>query len=245
MKNWKIKKSVFIIAMMLLAWAGCKKENKQEPEEQKIDDVILIELRDNIILGDTLPKDSIKITHPAIDINVVNDSSEFIEKKAQLDVNADGEKDFEITVSCKLYTPQFIYEESIIKIKALNEDSYILADSVYERVILNDDGIIQKTNYDELFPKLLSKNEKISLKKDRWRNSLFPIIPSLKNFQPFLILSTFPTRNDPKHYTANAGVWRDAKDKYIGFHYRGQLGWIKMSIPGRSHVIVSEIGLSY
>ncbi|HRG53241.1 MAG TPA: hypothetical protein PLL00_10425 [Bacteroidia bacterium] len=224
----------FIIVLML---GACKKE-EPTPAEPIIDDVTIVP-QGSIRIGDSLPNGELKTSSPNIDLFIDSNFTSYADKAAYLDVNADGKIDFEVSLTCLIsYHPRGVGASSQIVIKPLNDYSFILTDSVFFVDIWENDTLIAHNPQPRLFPKPFSKGETIHA-ADRWRNYL------IGGDYQYLLLSTDIVRGDPMHFKGFAGAWRDVKDKYIGIKYNKSLGWIKISIPSPSHVIISEIALNY
>jgi len=209
-----MNKLYILVYIFLILLSSCKKERKDTVITKT---PFIIEYNNANILVTNI--------NPDIIIDSWNVPKDFL-----LDINSDGQNDFKFSVMNFYLYGGLILSNSELRIETLNDDSYLLIDSIFPYVVLRGDTVISQSLVDSLYPKVLSLGDTIGTNDD-WRNGNFNILKSGQDIPP----------SNEYFY---AGCWWGLDGKHIGIKYKNLLGWIKIGIPYNSSIKIYEFALS-
>ena len=207
-----MKKAVSFLLIVIAAITACKKKDK---EDDIIPEPPVVHTIDKVIISPNNPEVTVIDIDPDTTLPY-RDSLDF-----KLDIDADNTPDFNIHVANITFTPAHFHGFTTITIENLNEDSYVLTDSIYPKKVFHKDTLVTETPVNQSYPKILAENDVIYYSDIKWRKGKQTISFSYNTYS-----------NTPFDLIANTheSGWFNVDKKCIGLKSKHKLGWIKIGI---------------
>jgi len=133
-----------------------------------------------------------------------------------LDINSDGINDFKFSIDLMYGFGGAALGYCDIRVNTLNENSFILSDSI---------------NKDEIYPKIMSCGDTIQL-VNNWKNGRLQLLYTTQKCCP------------PENIFYTTGIWKNIDKKSIAIKYKNRYGWITMGISNYYHIKIYEYAIS-
>lgn len=137
--------------------------------------------------------------------------------ESYFDINGDSINDIVLEVtSVRVFGGMLLIGYDVI-IKTLNNDTYVLTDSVYQNTVYNCNGTLSHNEVNKAYPRGMVYGDTLKT-NDTWRQGSFYLLKY---------------RQDPDtlycHKHQLAGFWSQYGYRYIGIKHQGKFGWFKLS----------------